>query len=134
MRTREGYRARGREPDQAIGIVHDADELGAAGVSALIVEAVPAPVTAIISSRINVPVIGIGAGANAGGQVLVYHDLLGFTQGRLPRFVRQYASAASTLSDAVRAWAGDVRAGRYPAAEHTYPITDEALQAVRERL
>jgi 3-methyl-2-oxobutanoate hydroxymethyltransferase len=134
VRTREGYRARGREPDQAIDIVHDAEDLSAAGVSALIVEAVPAPVTAMITKRLKVPVIGIGAGAETGGQVLVYHDLLGFTEGRLPRFVRQYASARAVLSDAVRTWAADVRERRYPATEHTYPITPDALRAVEERL
>jgi 3-methyl-2-oxobutanoate hydroxymethyltransferase len=134
VRTREGYRARGREPDQAIDIVHDAEDLSAAGVSALIVEAVPAPVTAMITKRVKVPVIGIGAGVETGGQVLVYHDLLGFTEGRLPRFVRQYASASAVLSDAVRAWASDVRGRRYPATEHTYPITPDALRAVEERL
>jgi 3-methyl-2-oxobutanoate hydroxymethyltransferase len=134
VRTREGYRARGREPEQAIAIVRDAEELFAAGISALIVEAVPAPVTAMITTRVKVPVIGIGAGTGTGGQVLVYHDLLGFTEGRLPRFVRQYASASTQLSDAVRTWAADVRARRYPAPEHTYPITPEALRAVEERL
>jgi 3-methyl-2-oxobutanoate hydroxymethyltransferase len=133
VRTREGYRARGREPDQAIAILRDADELCAAGISALIVEAVPAPVTAMIVERCPVPVIGIGAGP-AGGQVLVYHDLLGFSEGRLARFVKQYASATATLSDAVRTWAADVRAGTYPATEHTYPITDQALDAVRQSL
>jgi 3-methyl-2-oxobutanoate hydroxymethyltransferase len=134
VRTREGYRARGREPDQAIDIVHDAEDLSAAGVSALIVEAVPAPVTAMITKRVKVPVIGIGAGVETDGQVLVYHDLLGFTEGRLPRFVRQYASASAVLSDAVRTWAADVRERRYPATEHTYPITRDALRAVEDRL
>jgi 3-methyl-2-oxobutanoate hydroxymethyltransferase len=134
VRTREGYRARGREPDQAIDIVHDAEDLSAAGVSALIVEAVPAPVTAMITKRVKVPVIGIGAGVETDGQVLVYHDLLGFTEGRLPRFVRQYASASAVLSDAVRTWAADVRERRYPATEHTYPITPDALRAVEDRL
>ena len=133
VRTREGYRARGRDPEQAIAIVRDADDLTAAGCSALIVEAVPAAVTAIITRRVGVPVIGIGAGVETGGQVLVYHDLLGFTQGRMARFVKQYASAHEDLSAAVRAWAVDVRARTYPAVEHTYPITEEAMREVRLR-
>jgi 3-methyl-2-oxobutanoate hydroxymethyltransferase len=133
VRTREGYRARGRDPEQAIAIVRDADDLTAAGCSALIIEAVPAAVTAIITARVSIPVIGIGAGGATDGQVLVYHDLLGFTQGRLARFVKQYASAHTTLSDAVGAWAADVRARRYPAVEHTYPITPEALSEVKRR-
>ena len=133
VRTREGYRARGREPDQAVGIVRDSDDLANAGCSAIIVEAVPAAVTEIITSRIGIPVIGIGAGV-ADGQVLVYHDLLGFTEGRLARFVKQYGSARDDLAKDVRQWADDVRARRYPAVEHTYPITDEALASVRAAL
>lgn len=134
VRTREGYRARGRDPEQAIAIVGDADALAAAGCRALIVEAVPAAVTEIITRRVRIPVIGIGAGVETDGQVLVYHDLLGFTQGRLARFVKQYASAHEQLAEAVKAWGDDVRAGRYPAVEHTYPITPEALAVVKQRI
>lgn len=134
VRTREGYRARGRDPEQAIAIVRDADELAEAGCSALIVEAVPSAVTEIITRRVKIPVIGIGAGVDTGGQVLVYHDLLGFTQGRLARFVKQYASAHEHLSDAVRQWASEVRDRSYPGVAHTYPITPEALAEVRHRI
>ena len=134
VRTREGYRARGRDPEQALAIIADSDDLAAAGCSALIVEAVPAAVTAIITQRVKIPVIGIGAGAETGGQVLVYHDLLGFTQGRLARFAKQYASAHEVLAQAVREWSADVRAKRYPAVEHTYPITPEALAEVHQRV
>ena len=134
VRTREGYRARGRDPEQAIAIVGDADALAAAGCRALIVEAVPAAVTEIITRRVSIPVIGIGAGVETDGQVLVYHDLLGFTQGRLARFVKQYASAHEQLAEAVKAWGDDVRARRYPAVEHTYPITPEALAVVKQRI
>ena len=134
VRTREGYRARGRDPEQAIAIVGDADALAAAGCRALIVEAVPAAVTEIVTRRVSIPVIGIGAGVETDGQVLVYHDLLGFTQGRLARFVKQYASAHEQLAEAVKAWGDDVRARRYPAVEHTYPITPEALAVVKQRI
>jgi 3-methyl-2-oxobutanoate hydroxymethyltransferase len=134
VRTREGYRARGREPEQAIGIIADADALAAAGCVALVVEAVPAAVTEIITARVSIPVIGIGAGAQTDGQVLVYHDLLGFSEGRSARFVRTYANARADLSGAVAAWAADVRERRYPAVEHTYPITTEALDEVQRRL
>ena len=134
VRTREGYRARGRDPEQAMGIVSDADDLAAAGCRALIVEAVPAAVTGIITRRVGIPVIGIGAGAETNGQVLVYHDLLGFSEGRQARFVRQYASARTDLAGAVAQWAADVRGGLYPAAEHTYPITPDALGEVERRL
>jgi 3-methyl-2-oxobutanoate hydroxymethyltransferase len=134
VRTREGYRARGRDPEQALAIIADSDDLAAAGCIGLIVEAVPAAVTEIITQRVKIPVIGIGAGGDIGGQVLVYHDLLGFTQGRLARFVKQYASAHEDLAQAVRDWSADVRAKRYPAVEHTYPITAEALAEVNRRV
>jgi 3-methyl-2-oxobutanoate hydroxymethyltransferase len=134
VRTREGYRARGRDPEQALGIIADADALAGAGCVALVVEAVPAAVTEIITSRSHIPVIGIGAGVETGGQVLVYHDLLGFSEGRAARFVKAYASAREELSGAVAAWAADVRSRNYPAAEHTYPITDQALASVRRTL
>jgi len=134
VRTREGYRARGRDPAQALGIVADADDLAAAGCVGLIVEAVPAAVTEIVTRRVGIPVIGIGAGLETNGQVLVYHDLLGFSEGRQARFVRQYAQAREDLSKAVAEWAADVRAGRYPAVEHTYPIADEALAVVRQKV
>ncbi|MEP7002534.1 MAG: 3-methyl-2-oxobutanoate hydroxymethyltransferase [bacterium] len=132
VRTREGYRARGRDPEQALGIVADADDLAAAGCVGLIVEAVPAAVTEIITRRVGIPVIGIGAGLETNGQVLVYHDLLGFSEGRQARFVRQYASARDDLSNAVAEWAADVRGRTYPGAEHTYPISAEALAVVRQ--
>ena len=134
VRTREGYRARGRDPEQALGIIADADALADAGCVALVVEAVPAAVTEIITTRLRIPVIGIGAGVETSGQVLVYHDLLGFSEGRSARFVRTYATAREDLSGAVAAWAADVRERRYPAVEHTYPITAEALAAVKRRL
>ncbi len=134
VRTREGYRARGREPGQAIGIVKDADDLADAGVSAIIIEAVPTPVTKMITDRVRVPVIGIGAGVEASGQVLVYHDVLGFGEGRLPRFVKQYASARTDLVSAVKRWAADVREKTYPAPEHTYPITAQALAEVQRQV
>lgn len=117
-----------------MGIVSDADDLAAAGCRALIVEAVPAAVTGIITQRVGIPVIGIGAGVETNGQVLVYHDLLGFSEGRQARFVRQYASAGTDLAGAVARWAADVRAGRYPAVEHTYAITADALGEVERRL
>ena len=130
----DGYRARGRDVEQALEIIADADALADAGCAALVVEAVPARITAIITRRLGIPVIGIGAGSSTDGQVLVYHDLLGFSEGRQARFVRQYASARSDLSGAVASWAADVRTRRYPAEQHTYPITAEALDEVRRRV
>ncbi|MEO7713367.1 MAG: 3-methyl-2-oxobutanoate hydroxymethyltransferase [Gemmatimonadaceae bacterium] len=130
----DGYRARGRDVEQALEILADADALAAAGCAALVVEAVPARLTAIITRRVGIPVIGIGAGSSTDGQVLVYHDLLGLGEGRLPRFVRQYAATRDTLLDAVRRWAADVRTREFPYADESYGIPDLAIDEVERRL
>ncbi len=130
----DGYRARGRDVEQALEIIADADALAEAGCAALVVEAVPARITAIITRRLGIPVIGIGAGSSTDGQVLVYHDLLGLGEGRLPRFVRQYAAARDTILDAVRRWAADVRSREFPSSDETYGIPEQAIDEVEHRL
>lgn len=130
----EGYRAKGRDAGQALGIVSDALALAEAGCTALIVEAVPSEVARVLTERVPIPVIGIGAGAHTDGQVLVYHDLLGLGEGRLPRFVRQYLQGRELLVEAAERWAGDVRARRFPVEAETYAMQPEALAEFRERL
>ena len=132
--TPEGYRAKGRDVEQAVQIVRDAEALERAGCAAIIVEAVPAEVAALLSARLSVPVIGIGAGAGVNGQVLVFHDLLGLGEGRVAKFVERYADGRAALEAGARRWADDVRARRFPAAQHTYAITPEVLAMVREKL
>ncbi len=130
----DGYRARGRDAEQALAIIAGAEDLEAAGCAALVVEAVPADIGALVASRVSIPVIGIGAGAATGGQVLVYHDLLGLGEGRMPRFVRRYASARDTLVEAVRRWAADVRSGKFPTPDESYGMPAEEMDEVRKRL
>ena len=130
----EGYRARGRDAEQALEIITGAEQLEAAGCAALVVEAVPSEVGALISERVRIPVIGIGAGGATGGQVLVYHDLLGLGEGRSARFVRRYAAARDVLIDAVRRWADDVRSHRFPSAEEGYGMPVEEVEALRKKL
>jgi 3-methyl-2-oxobutanoate hydroxymethyltransferase len=132
--TPEGYRAKGRDAEQALGIIADGQALAEAGCAALIVEAVPAAVTELLTSRVAIPVIGIGAGAGTNGQVLVFHDLLGLGEGHVAKFVERYAEGRATLEAGARRWADDVRAGRFPTETHTYAIAPEALALVRERL
>jgi 3-methyl-2-oxobutanoate hydroxymethyltransferase len=132
--TPDGYRARGRDAEQALDIIAGAEDLEAAGCAALVIEAVPSEIGAIVTERVGIPVIGIGAGAATGGQVLVYHDLLGLGEGKLPRFVRAYATGRETLVDAVRHWAEDVRTGRYPSVDESYGIAPDVLAQVRDRL
>jgi 3-methyl-2-oxobutanoate hydroxymethyltransferase len=95
---------------------------------------VPAEIGALITAHVDLPVIGIGAGAAMGGQVLVYHDLLGLGEGHVPRFVRRYADARATLVDAVRRWSADVRSGAFPSPDEGYGMPVEELAAVRKKL
>jgi 3-methyl-2-oxobutanoate hydroxymethyltransferase len=130
----DGYRARGRDAEQALAIIADADALAEAGCAALVIEAIPAEVAALISSRVAIPVIGIGAGSGTHGQVLVYHDVLGLGEGRVARFVRQYAQGRADQVAAIRRWADDVRAGRFPSGAESYGIAPEAMAHVADRL
>jgi 3-methyl-2-oxobutanoate hydroxymethyltransferase len=98
-----------------------------AGCFAIVLEAVPAPVAARITAALEIPTIGIGAGAGCDGQVLVWHDLLGLYSGRTPRFVKRYAELAEEITTALEHYVSEVRGGAFPEAEHTYPISDEEL-------
>ncbi len=129
----DGYRARGREVEQALAIITDALALEEAGCAAVVVEAVPSGIGTLIAERLAVPVIGIGAGAATDGQVLVYHDLLGYGEGRQAKFVRQYAQAHALFVDAVQRWATDVRDRTFPSTDEGYGIDPVALAEVRRR-
>jgi 3-methyl-2-oxobutanoate hydroxymethyltransferase len=116
-----GFKTQGRTAESAARIARDALALQAAGCFAIVFEAVPAAVTDALMSRIEVPVIGIGAGLGTDGQVLVFHDLLGITAGdHNPRFVKRYAEIHDRMVDGVRAYASEVRARRFPDADHVY--------------
>jgi 3-methyl-2-oxobutanoate hydroxymethyltransferase len=100
----------------------------------VVVEAVPSEVGTLIAERLTVPVIGIGAGSATDGQVLVYHDLLGYGEGRKAKFVRRYAEAHELFVDAVGRWAADVRSRTFPTTDEGYGIDPAALAEVRRRL
>ncbi|MFI5232730.1 MAG: 3-methyl-2-oxobutanoate hydroxymethyltransferase [Gemmatimonadales bacterium] len=129
----EDLKVRGRSADEAAAIVSDARALEAAGASALVVEAVPAPVADEVARHVRIPVIGIGAGAGVDGQVLVYHDLLGLGTGHVAKFVRPYAAQHEDAVRAITAYAADVRARRFPADAETYAMSDAELAAFRAR-
>jgi 3-methyl-2-oxobutanoate hydroxymethyltransferase len=122
-----GYKAQGRTAAKAQRLHADARALEAAGCFAVVLEAVPAPVADLISEALMVPTIGIGAGPGCDGQVLVWHDLLGLSDRRPARFVKRYAEVGDEIRRALEAYAGDVRAGAFPAEEHTYSIPEEEL-------
>ncbi|MDQ3161243.1 MAG: 3-methyl-2-oxobutanoate hydroxymethyltransferase [Actinomycetota bacterium] len=122
-----GFKAQGRTAEKARRLVEDALALEAAGVFALVLEAVPAPVAARITELLSIPTIGIGAGVDCDGQVLVWHDLLGLYEGRSPRFVKQYAGLAAEITKAVSSYVSDVRERRFPEEQHTYSMPEEEL-------
>jgi 3-methyl-2-oxobutanoate hydroxymethyltransferase len=122
-----GFKAQGRTAEKASRLLADARALEAAGAFSLVLEAVPAPVAKRITEELTVPTIGIGAGVDCDGQVLVWHDLLGLYEGRAPRFVKQYADLASEIRRALEAYAADVRERRFPEAQHTYAMPEEEL-------
>jgi 3-methyl-2-oxobutanoate hydroxymethyltransferase len=129
-----GYRAQGRTAQRALDVTRDALDLQAAGCFAIVFEAIPAAVSEAIMERMGVPVIGIGAGSATDGQVLVFHDLLGIYHGMSPRFAKRYAHVKPDLVEGVRAYADEVRSGRFPGPEHTYSIDPEELARFREAL
>ena len=124
-------RARGRSAAEATAIMQDARALERAGCVAIIVEAVPEPVATEIARRLVIPVIGIGAGGAVDGQVLVYHDLLGLGEGHVPKFVRRYGALRELAVEAVRDYAADVRARRFPGEQEQYAMPAAELVAFR---
>jgi 3-methyl-2-oxobutanoate hydroxymethyltransferase len=126
-----GYRAQGRTAARARQVLEDALALQEAGCFAIVFEAIPADVTDVI---MEIPVIGIGAGASTDGQVLVLHDLLGIHDGFQPKFVKRYANVKAEMVRGVREYAEDVRTRAFPTAEHTYGIAPEELDRLRAQL
>lgn len=114
-----GYKVQGRGEKGEI-LLRDAKALEAAGAFAIVLEAIPADLASQVTAAVSVPVIGIGAGASVDAQVIVWQDLVGLSEPPHPRFVKQYANVRGVISDAVTAWAADIRTGAYPAEEHTY--------------
>jgi 3-methyl-2-oxobutanoate hydroxymethyltransferase len=120
-----GFKTQGRTAEAAQLIVEGAKGLEDAGCCSIVLEAVPAPVAARITEELSIPTIGIGAGAECDGQVLVYHDLLGLSEGHLPRFVKRYANLSAEIRDALVAYATEVRSGAFPEEQHTYAMPEE---------
>jgi 3-methyl-2-oxobutanoate hydroxymethyltransferase len=129
-----GYRAQGRSADAAARIAAEALALQDAGCFSIVFEAIPSDVAAAIMPRLDVPVIGIGAGPSTDGQVLVFHDLLGIREGLGARFVKRYASLQEHMVAGVAAFADDVRTRRYPEPQHGYAIDQDELSAFRDHL
>ena len=132
-----GYRAQGRTSERALAVAQDALALQEAGCFSIVFEAIPAGVAAELMERIEIPVIGIGAGPATDGQVLVFHDLLGIYEsstGHAPRFAKRYAEVKAEMVAGVAEYSEEVRSGAFPAPEHTYSIDEEELARFRAGL
>jgi 3-methyl-2-oxobutanoate hydroxymethyltransferase len=131
-----GYKAQGRTATRALEVARDALALQEAGCFSIVFEAIPDALARELMQTLEVPVIGIGAGASTDGQVLVFHDLLGMfstSTGHAPRFAKRYADARSVMVAGVAEYAAEVRAGTFPGPEHVYSIDDEELSQFRAR-
>ncbi len=129
-----GYKAQGRTANRALQVVQDALALQEAGCCCVVFEAIPAAVAELVMERIEIPVIGIGAGPGTDGQVLVWHDLLGLYEWGSPRFVKRYAELRPQILDALQRYSTEVRAGQFPTSEYTYSIDPAELSELRELL
>jgi 3-methyl-2-oxobutanoate hydroxymethyltransferase len=129
-----GFKIQGRDAAAAKQIIDDARALEQAGAFSIILEAVPAPLGKLVAEAVTVPVIGIGAGADVDGQVLVIHDLIGLFDRFVPRFVKQYANIRSEILAALQTYQNEVREAVFPAAEHSFKMPDEAFARLQKMI
>ncbi|MBX5475089.1 MAG: 3-methyl-2-oxobutanoate hydroxymethyltransferase [Thermoleophilia bacterium] len=129
-----GFKAQGRTAQRAKELLDDALALQEAGCFAIVLEAVPPAVARAVTRALAVPTIGIGAGGDTDGQVLVWHDMLGFYEGRAPRFVKRYADLGEVITEALARYAEEVRSGAFPEERHTYAMPEEELAAFEAAL
>jgi 3-methyl-2-oxobutanoate hydroxymethyltransferase len=123
-----GFKVQGKDAARARQVMEDARQLAAAGCFAVVLECVPSPLARLITSRLAVPTIGIGAGPHCDGQVLVTPDVVGLFDRFQPKFVKRYAQAGDMIKQAVTGFRDDVRNGRFPDAAHSFTMPDEELE------
>lgn len=128
-----GYKVQGKALEAAQSLIDDAKALVSAGVFAIVLECIPSTVASLITNAIDVPTIGIGAGIGCDGQVLVYHDLLGLSNGHIPKFVRQFADLGTVAVDGMRAYVSAVKSREFPSEAESYKLSDEVTIALEAR-
>jgi len=129
-----GFRMQGRDAAAAKQIIDDAIALQRAGVFSIILEAVPAPLGKLVAESVKVPVIGIGAGVDVDGQVLVTHDMIGLFDKFVPKFVKQYLQIRTIILEAMEAYKKDVQQGAFPGPEHSFKMPEETLSELKKRM
>lgn len=126
-----GFKVQGQNAEAARSLIADARALAAAGCFSIVLEAIPAPIARLITEAVDVPTIGIGAGADCDGQVLVIHDMVGLFDRFTPKFVKQYARINETVAQAIAAYKRDVQDGRFPETQHSFGMKTEELDKLR---
>lgn len=125
-----GYKVQGKEAADAQKLIQDAKAVEEAGAFALVLECVPRQLAETISAELTIPTIGIGAGPGADGQVLVYHDLVGYGSHRIPKFVKQYTNVSGQIEDAIRSYVDEVRSHKFPEEKHSFTMKEEQLASL----
>src|SRR5713101_4531179 len=129
IHTMGGYRVQGKRAEAARELLEDARALAAAGVFGIVLEGVPDVLAQMVTQEVPVPTIGIGAGPHCDGQVLVFHDVLGMYDGRVAKFVRQYAHLSDVATEALQRFFADVQAGTFPSDAESYHMDEESMRA-----
>jgi 3-methyl-2-oxobutanoate hydroxymethyltransferase len=125
-----GYKVQGKDADEARKLINDAKAVEEAGAFALVLECVPRQIAEVIRDELSIPTIGIGAGAATDGQVLVYHDLIGYGSHRIPKFVKQYTNVSKGIHESIEAYVKDVKSGSFPEEKHSFTMKNEQLANV----
>ena len=128
-----GFKVQGKSQAQAARILADAKELEDAGAFSIVLEGVPGELATRVTQALRIPTIGIGAGAGTDGQVLVFHDMLGLTTGKAPKFVKRYAKLAEEIAGAAQRFSSEVASGEFPGPEHAYSSNGAAPEPSPER-
>jgi 3-methyl-2-oxobutanoate hydroxymethyltransferase len=122
-----GYRVQGKDAQTAKQLIEDSMEVEQAGASMLVLECVPSQLAQIIQRQLTIPVIGIGAGVQTDGQVLVYHDIIGYGKGHVPKFVKEYTNVSNQILTAVSSYVIEVKESQFPEEKHTFTLKNEEL-------
>ncbi|MBU3958486.1 MAG: 3-methyl-2-oxobutanoate hydroxymethyltransferase, partial [Candidatus Omnitrophica bacterium] len=126
-----GFKVQGKDAEAASRLIEQATELERLGCFSLVLECVPDKIAEIITKKLKIPTIGIGAGPNCDGQVLVTHDLIGLFERFTPKFVKRYINLSSLISEAIEKYKDEVIQGKFPAQEHSFRIKEEELKKLK---
>jgi 3-methyl-2-oxobutanoate hydroxymethyltransferase len=129
-----GYKIQGRQPEQALTLIEDAIALEKAGAFAIVLEMVPEELALLITEKVSIPTIGIGAGRGCDGQVLVYHDLLQYASPIAPKFVKTYANIGEQVVEGIQQYVNEVKTRAFPGEEHVYHMDSNVIKDVKSKL